>query len=504
MFPKNYFPLSVCDHKHNADMSFTEQTDTSKLLSSSLMEMWGFENNIRLGAFVNETHGDNVDLKNVRDTGLINFDIYFNTDKWKNPNTGTIELSPDFGLANWTALGASYFNVNIGDPKEIRSPEHGQEMYDLSGGAYGYDYTTSTEGASQQSELIGIIDNQKNWYLGLFGRDASSISYRVGITGGSVSQMPYFIGGRNSNCQENSLLPATINDPLNTFYGVGLGYDPYARSSVTRDSITNHNISFRFYDYYLSNGVTDANAILDREIPKAIIDKGWYRDFTHWHNADAELLTMKDYLVRCNSLLSGSDVYSCSEGEAIEYMFLREIVDRVSAQEKNNSIYVVADVIDTYKNTFTDGVPNEINLPNINQMLSVKIDITGSYLVGKNVVSNFGKIIDLGGNELIVEIPFNQKELFQGVILSEGNGGYYNTTIPTITPSLNVLDLTVVSDMGVKAVLFEVATGGNEIDYTISSRSNTINDTHYFTLEVGKDYKVGVISEFGKSNLINI
>ena len=213
---------------------------------------------------------------------------------------------------------------------------------------------------------------------------------------------------------------------------------------------------------------------------------------------------MKDYLVRCNSLLSGSDVYSCSEGEAIEYMFLREIVDRVSAQEKNNSIYVVADVIDTYKNTFTDGVPNEINLPNINQMLSVKIDITGSYLVGKNVVSNFGKIIDLGGNELIVEIPFNQKELFQGVILSEGNGGYYNTTIPTITPSLNVLDLTVVSDMGVKAVLFEVATGGNEIDYTISSRSNTINDTHYFTLEVGKDYKVGVISEFGKSNLINI
>ena len=501
-YPKNYFTLSVCSHKHNADFTFTECTDAARVSSSNIVEMYGFRNNLKLSMYVAQQFGDDNDAITGREnTGLIKHNIYFVNDYWENPNTQDIEKISDYDVTVWTQKGVDSFGVLLGTSKAAKYPNHGQEMYDLTGGSLGYNYTGSVSGASNQSELIGIIESQNNWLKSKVNKDTSSISYRNGRENSATSLIPYFLGGRNSE-----VLSQDINDPSNTFYGLGLGFNQYGDSETLRSRYINYIGSFRYWDKYKSLGLIAVNDKINTEIPATISNNGWFRNFNHWHDAeiDGTLPVLDDYLALVRSNVGGNKVYSASSGDAIEYMFLREIAKRVSAQEKDGKLYIITDVVDSFKTQITSGIDGDVNLPTINQSLSVKIDITGSSLVGKNIVANFGKLINLGGNEFIVEIPFNKKELFQGVVLSEGEDGYYDTARPTATPTVNVLDLDVAADMKVKAVLFEVVSGGDEIEYRVAVRSNTFSVNHSFTIETGKDYKIGVISEFGESNLVDV
>lgn len=503
-YPKNTLSAEICNHKNGADCTFSETTDVRYLQSSDPMEMWGFENNIRLSTYINELYGDNEDITDVLNTGCIDFDIYFNTDKWRNPTTGEIESIPDYFVTNYTQAGVDAYGVSLGQSKSISYPNHGQEMYDVSGGDLGYDYINSVAGVSNQYELIGVIEAQKKWYNSNLNKQASSISYRGGKSQSANSQIPYFLGGRNSNVVGGSSLPVNVNTQLDTFYGIGLGYDPLSEIDVERSKMVNYENSLRYYDYVVSRNLTDANIILNRELPATILNNGWFRNFTHWHDANSELTVLKDYLELCNTIFTGNNVHTCSAGEAIEYMFLREISSRVTAQEKNGKVYVITDVVDYFKEQNFYGINGVLPYETINTSLSVKLDLTGTTLAGQNIVSSFGKIIDLGSNEIIVEVPFNGRELFQTIYLEVGENGYYNTTTPTAT-STNISNvITITADQKVKAVLFSKLTSENEVDYRVIERSNELKAVHTFTSESGKNYRVGIINEFGKMNLITL
>lgn len=503
-YPKNTLNAEICKHKNNSDCTFSETTDVRYLQSSDPMEMWGFKNNIRLSTYINQLYGDNENITDVLNTGVIDFDIYFDTDKWRNQTTGVIENIPDYFVSNYTQAGVDAYGVSLGQSKAISYPNHGQEMFNVSGGALGYDYDNSVSGTSNQYELIGVIESQKEWYNLNLNKQSSSISYRGGKSQSSKSLIPYLLGGRNSNVVGGTSLPANVNTQLDTFYGVGLGYDPLSETDVERSKLTNYENSLRYYDYVVSRNLTDANTIINRELQATILNNGWFRNFTHWHDANSELIVLRDYLELCKTNFTGNNVHTCSAGEAIEYMFLREISSRVTAQEKNGKIYVITDVIDYFKEQNFDGINGVLPYKTINTTLSVKLDLTGTTLESENVVSSFGKIIDLGSNEIIVEIPFNGKELFQTIILEIGENGYYNTTIPTATTTNVSNIITVTANQKVRAVLFSKLTAENEVDYRVVERSNVLQEVHTFASEIGKGYKIGIINEFGKMNLITL
>ena len=500
-YPKNYFTTSVCNHKHNADFTFTECTDTGRESSSNIMEMYGFRNNLKLSMYISKYSALDEGASDREKTGLIKHNIYFIGGRWRNPSTGILEYIPDYTSLVWTQAGVDAFGVVLGESKSYAYPQHGQEMYDLTSGALGYDYMGGVSGASNQLELTASIEDQNDFYFAKFNKNTSSISWQGGNDDSSISMIPYYLGGRNSKSISEPLI-----DPSNTYYGFGLGHNENADTETLRSRYTSYISSLRWWDKYQIDGATAVNNKITSEIPATIANNGWFRDFIHWHELEAAgtLPLLDSYLALVRSNISTDKVYSASSGDALEYLFLREIVNRVSAQEKDGRIYIVTDVVDEFKEQITSGISGGLDLDTISQSLSVKIDITGSTLVGSNLKANFGKLINLGGNEFIVEIPFNKKEQFQSVVLSVADGGYYDTAQPTANENTVNNVLTIESDMKCKAVLFRVLSGGAEIDYKIFERSNEFSEIHNFTVSGSYDYKVGILSEFGEANLINI
>lgn len=499
-YPKVDVSVEICDHKNGAVATFTDNTDSRYINSVDVAEMYAFKNNFKVGCFASENYGDdNADLVDCENTGVIKHDVYFQNNYWKNPSTDAIEVIPDYRETAWTSAGVTAFGVVLGVAKLDKTPNQGQEMYDLTSGALGYDYTSDVAGASNQSELIGIIDNQKTWYFGLLGKQASAFSYRNGKDQMANSLIPYFLGGRNSDQQ-------SLGSSANTFYGIGLGYDPNINTSVLRSTFISKESSFRYVDRYLTSGEAAADAEINTEIPATISNNGWFNNFSHWHDYynNLSMLIYDRYLALVQTNIGVSDVYSCSYGDAISYMFLREISDRAGAQEKNNKVYVFVDVIDKFKSQTADGIIGTLPLTSVVASLSVKIDLTGTYLAGKNIKSNSDKLISLGSNEFIVQVPFTNTIEFQVVELFEAEDGYFDTSLPTatITDVSNVI--TVSASQNVKAVLFSKLTAETEVDYKVADRSNNFKTSHTFTSSVGNDYKIGIINEYGKLNLIDV
>lgn len=498
---ENEISVEVCDHRFGAEMTFSHQTDSRLLSSIYAAELYGFKNNVRLGAFIsNVVNQNNSGIEGVESTGLMKHDIYFGTDVWKNPVTENVERIPDYYSTVWTESGASFFNVTEGESKVTRFPNHGQQMFDLSGGVYGYDFGSNLSGESNIEELSGVYEKQQE-LIDLLGKNSSSGSYRNGVRN-AVDLMPlYFLGVRNSaeNHSGNS----------DTFYGSGLGNNTSGVQDV-RQFFKSYPSSTRWWDSFTHAGEERAymDSYLKTEIEKTIVNKGWYRDFCHWHSmrSISSLLDLDEFLQLVNEAFGDSFVWTCSNGEALEYMFLREITEAVVAKRMSNgSVLVLIDVVDKWKG-FVDlnGVKNDLDLSKLNVPLSVRVDLSGTELSGKSVKSDFGKIRSLGNDVYIVEVPFDFKEDFKSVYLSEGMGFVYNESIPQaeISRSLNVL--TLVSEMECKSVLFKGVSGVEDYDFEPVERVSEFKREHFFELEDGFDYKVGLISEFGKSNLISI
>ena len=493
-------PIEVCDHRFGAEMTFSHQTDSRLVTSIYAAELYGFKNNIRLGNFITNVLGqNNSGIKDVENTGVIKHDIYFSTDSWLNPNTGVVEYIPDYYNLVWSSAGASFFNVIEGDVKISKFPNHGQQLFDLSNGVYGYDFSSNVSGSSNLAELKGVSDKQQE-IINTLGKTTCAGSYRNGVRNAADLMPAYFLGMRNS--AENH----TGNS--DTYYGSDLGNNTLGVTDV-RQFFKNYPSSTRWWDTF-THGSVDKTVISEyvvSEIQKTILNKGWYRDFCHWHslrNLDV-LPELDEFLQLVNTAFGNSFVWTCSNGEALEYMFLRESVDKVLAKRiEGGKIFVLIDVIDSFKNVIDiNGIDNTLHLKQLHTPLSVKIDLSNTNLSGKNVKSSFGKIRSLGNDVYIIQIPFNFKEDFKGVVLSEGNNGVFNEDIPIVQKDISNNNMKIYTDIPTKAVLFRATQGSAEYDFLPIARSNDFLGVHSFDYDSNYDYKIGVISEFGKTNLIN-
>jgi len=490
-------------------MTFSHQSDTIETNSIYAAELYGFKNNCRLGVFASNYSGSQVGIKDRDLSGLIRHDVYYATDRWYNPNTGVIEVIPDYNNATWSAAGAAVFSgAVVNTAKATRYPNHGQQLFNISNGQYGYDFTTGTPGLSNQEELINLLNTQNDWLFNLVGRRPAGGSYRNGQTASAGQLLPFWLGCRNSS-------PGSFNAAAdaNTFYGLnkqtGVVLGLPNTSVFDRITLANYPSSDRWYDFYTSMGATkaQATAYVQGEIAKARATFGWYRSFFHWHNlAAAGVLTdLDEYLSMCRTAFGGDFVHTCSNGEALEYLFLRSIAKRINTVTVAGKVVVLVDVVDGFKGSNTSGIANDLPLPDINTPLTVWIDLTGTPLAGQNIKSNFGKPVSLGSDQYLIEIPFVRKEeTFMVISLESGAGDYLSLAQPTGSGNVSGTTLTVTTNVPTKAVLFEVTTGGQESASTVSNRDNIFSTNHSFTVTSGKDFRVGIINEAGQARLITI
>lgn len=78
-FPKSQHPTTICNHRHDADVTITEQTDTIQLQVRWAIEYYGFKHNVRVGAFLGEHYAnDDIDIPDLERIGNIRSDVYLN------------------------------------------------------------------------------------------------------------------------------------------------------------------------------------------------------------------------------------------------------------------------------------------------------------------------------------------------------------------------------------------------------------------------------------------
>lgn len=497
-------PAIVTDHRYGADFTFTQQTDTRFLNSAYPAELFAFKNNIKLGIFSTTGIGTLDSIGKQDSTGAVKMDVYFQTASWKNPITNVWGTIPSYNNTTWQTGSDTYFDITPGAAKLNRTPNHGQQMYDSSGGDYGFDFTTNTMGASGVSEYIGSVETQKNVIGIRVGRAPSVGSYQNGETGGEILGIPHWLGMRNSSPIE----AITYVDNGQSYYGESKqGYNlGWPDSSFTRTYWASYPSTTRFGDM---GSRALALEYVGKQIDTTIKYKGWYRDFFHWHSLKTlNVLNYLDSMLQeVNTHASGKFFWSCHNGEAVEYMYARECVGSVSAVYDNSQVTVSATYSDPFTGTTTNTFNNEVPTELLGTPVSIQINLSGTPMANKPLQASYGKVLNKGSNVYVIELPFDTTaKQFTSVTIQQASdtSGHWITSIPTISTELVGSTLTVTTNIPTRSVLFYGANDALETDYMVEDRRNTLSTTHTYTLTASRDYKVGVISEFGQMKISNV
>jgi len=471
-YPNIEKELQPCNHKYGAIAAVTYCTDQ---VQEDIFgkEILGFKYNFNLHAFVTPIYNDQDVLDEIYETGLIRYGIYYQTEFWENPVTGVIESIPDFYKTIWSQAAADGDLIDaslVGATKAVNYPNHGQQLFDLTGGKYGYDVINDIYG--QVDVLTPVIEYFQNWFKNKFGIYASSGSYGYGRKQPIYIIKDYFLGIRNS--VKDAGWDYNFNHEIATYKAESTGVN----YMITQEGMTR------------ADAIAQCALILE----DAIINNGWYTDFTHWHiSYDTE---MQEYLEGMLNQINGRDVISLDYGTAVEYQFLRRMVRRIGMYTEGAELVIITDV----KNF------EGLNLNRIETTLSVEVYLTGTILEGKEITGNCD-IRKISTNIFVVEIPYSKKDGFHIVRLREIIiPDYLDFTIPTIISATKVGDtLTVETDKLAKIVVYSVPTGTDLYNASVLSRSGVLSSTHEIDV-TGIDFSnidvyVGAITKNRQSTL---
>jgi hypothetical protein len=505
IFPRKDLAAKICDYRFGKKFAIQQNTDSGVRQYANFQLFQSFKYGVKYTMFTNSYNPGggnsltNVEYVNMVETGLVELEHYFSTDKWINPVTGADELIPDHLGEVWTSLGATYFNVTAGDPKQKLYPNHGQELYDISGGKFGYDVINSVAGQSNLSELKGIKARQTAWVDSLDLKPCSVFSYRNGRDISPSVYKQLYLFGRQSNTDGNYFYFGKSK-----IDGASLGND----LAVNRKNLSDRRITSRWVDAFIStspgNTPEKANQIIKDKILLAYNNRGFYSDFSHHHssgsNQNLEHLdrTIGEYLDQNDYR---KDCWVCGYGEAAEYFWFRELTRKAVATVMESKVYITLLWEDL--KTVQDGLSDGILLEQLNTPLSIEIDLSGTVLAGKTIKSTGGKLMALGNNKYLVDFPFrNAVEGVKSIVLYEGIGEYYDTSNLAADFSISNGKVEITSNKDTRTVLFTTETD----IYAIApiSYSNLTSKKHTHTIDISKRNYVGVVDELGKTKLLEI
>ncbi|TDM50007.1 hypothetical protein ETI06_05910 [Macrococcoides goetzii] len=459
-FPTLDTSKTVVNKNYNgATASFSHNTDT---VAGDYVEkeISAFKNNTVLSAFVSP-FSSITDVDNINITGAIEFGIYIPTDRWADPRYATstdimvkYPLIPDYNSSTWTQASIDAgFNVTLGATKTTKYPNHGQQLFDVSGGKYGYDLKNNVVG--QTDVTTPLILFMKQWFKEKFRYNALTASYRNGASAIEYMLKDHFLNVRNS-----------INDN-NTDYSLSMQKSSTTRqgdmdTTMTREEILN---------------------TVRSNLETTLSTGGWYTDFTHWHTAPKG--EIDEFLNTITTTTGTRNLAKVGYKTATEYKALADNIGVVGVKSYNDSVLVAVKV------------KNDKLIQEIQTNLFVNVNLTDTPLANKEITCDYD-IYKISMNNFMIAIPVNN---VKALLLRQTDKPQYKTlNKPQLVSSSKTL---IKTDVETNIVIYSVATGGSINDVTVVTRSTEYKTDHVINLsDTTKDYYCGMITKNKMMNLV--
>lgn len=355
-FPRKDYDVDICPIRYDKDMVYTEQTDGQHNTQSDHAYQWlvplAKERGLKVGIFTQ------VNVGPLDNTGGFK-DDYENGDIWLD----VYSLTPN--LVEYISPSGTHYGETIT-----------QEMYD---------------------------EAYNNFMLPVFyaftGKKPVAMSYSYG-NDTFKDYTTQFLGCRNSGKGSDS-----IGYP--TDYGYGYG-NPNNKA-YSFNNYKSRISTTRWYDTekVVANPDWDAAIAAQRSLIRTTkTNKGWLNNFTHWHNVvnDGRQAIYVDYLDMLAEEKTNEygDIWFAGYGEAIAYMVYRDMITRaVMYSPVLDPTHKLVIQMETSNAVF--GIDTDL----LQVPISVKFSTVGTPAEGKTITSNCN-LINLGGGEYIVEIPFSR------------------------------------------------------------------------------------------------
>jgi hypothetical protein len=497
-FPDNKLGATVEPIYNGHTAIVSQNTDRLKDNKFEKAEIELFRNNIQGTSFLNPRGaiiGENANysdlITRVAGTDRISFGIYYNTDSWISPITNDYQQIPDYYLTTWTTAGASVFkNAVSGQSKPIRYPNHGQQMYDISDGDYGFDLVNGVSGVSNLKETTDWTNWQINELMYYGAKRLSSISYMNGRPEMNPLLVPYFLFGRNSVYSWTGSSKVDYYSPSRL--------DMISRQSSTRTWDAPRESRFP--------NQSDSILYTESQIQLAIDNNGWFSDFMHWHSlyeiSPSDLDFFGTFYSSIRSKINGNDVWCAGNDEASEYYFIRESIRSLGSFENDGKVYLMYEIFDKYK-YFLQGISQNLDISLLKTPVSIRVDLSGTSLSGKNIKCNGSESIrSLGSDVYIINLPYkSSSEGFAVFELEDSvSSDYYSDNAPIIT----ILGNTITTDINSKLVIWRKITGSDDNTIREVYRNNELGTSFSYIFESGYSYYIGAISKYRHSSLIEI
>ena len=318
--------------------------------------------------------------------------------------------------------------------------------------------------------FLDDIQGQVDFYRSITGKDASYWSYGNGLRDHDDFALQHSLVTRRSGSGQ-------------------VNYDFDTRLEHSCATLFNYNVR--------DNDMVSALATTETMLNKAILENGWFNDFSHWHWAEfyGDKNQLEQFFNQQNAVLNGVNYVSLGSGEAVEYMWLRKQFKRGGVYQDGSNLVLICDV------------RNDDDLPynTISQTLSVEVDVTDTVLANRELEAT-SDILKLSENKFIVQVPYEKNDGFRAVHLkATSNPNYLDLGLPILISSdTNQNKINIVSDKKTKAVLFKIPTGGSLYQAEVVERSQEYSEKHTFTTVSEYDLYVGLITKVGQSTLTKI
>lgn len=310
--------------------------------------------------------------------------------------------------------------------------------------------------------FLDDIQGQVDFYRSLTGKDASYWSYGNGQRDHDDFALNHSLLTRQSVKGETN-------------------YDFDTRLSQATSTLFNYDTR----DFGMTTALENSELLLNQ----AIAESGWYNDFSHWHWA--EQYGDKDQLEQLfgqqNTILNGVNYVSLGSGEAVEYMWLRNLYKRGGIYQDGDDLVLISDV------------RNDVELPfnAIDTTLSVEIDLSDTILEGKEITST-ADIIKVSTDKYIVQVQYSMRDGFRAVRLTDTlEPSYLDLSLPVVnSATISGGILSVTTDKPTNIVVFSIPSGGELYQAEIISRNNTLESAHEVPVGdvSGKDIYIGAIT----------
>lgn len=348
-FPRNDYPnnVEVCAHRLGKRMTYTEQTDTLAFGTSYTQFMTlAKARNIKVGAFV-----------------------------------------------RYSELSATQISQAIEDEQ---NENLWLDQYDEC--PYLAEKLNNREQISQEEFVYAYTHELMPAFLETIGRKPVAMSYRNGVDNFKDYVLPYYLGARNS-------VPSGSFDS-NTFptdYGAGYGNPNNEAYNFAR--YKSKASTMRWYDAAKDNNNDFQGELqtVSAKVDETLLNGGWINNFTHWHQywQHGNQQWAQAYLDLLAEKNANDEIYFAGYGEAVAYLVYRQLITKVvmySPVKHHNDQLVIRLEARNSLNIDTD----LLQVP-----VSVKFSTADTPLEGQNIRSDCN-LINLGGGEYIVEIPYDR------------------------------------------------------------------------------------------------